>query len=110
MITLHNTSTSVHAHIHTECVYVQCLDKSFFLLKICFSFLLIRIMDHFLNPFVNNGTDEDKSLCRILLMQTKGWRGVNVSTFCADSGYDGTGIQWKENFESTFSEICEIGR
>ncbi|XP_051259531.1 kalirin isoform X2 [Dicentrarchus labrax] len=26
------------------------------------------------------------------------------------SGYDGTGIQWKENFESTFSEICEIGR
>ncbi|XP_034418268.1 kalirin-like isoform X1 [Cyclopterus lumpus] len=27
-----------------------------------------------------------------------------------DSGYDGTGIQWKENFDSTFSEICEIGR
>ncbi|XP_074513865.1 kalirin isoform X4 [Sebastes fasciatus] len=27
-----------------------------------------------------------------------------------NSGYDGTGIQWKENFESTFSEICEIGR
>uniref|UniRef100_UPI003AAE5F69 kalirin n=1 Tax=Centroberyx gerrardi TaxID=166262 RepID=UPI003AAE5F69 len=27
-----------------------------------------------------------------------------------NSGYDGTGIQWKENFESSFSEICEIGR
>uniref|UniRef100_A0A671Z3I1 non-specific serine/threonine protein kinase n=1 Tax=Sparus aurata TaxID=8175 RepID=A0A671Z3I1_SPAAU len=27
-----------------------------------------------------------------------------------NSGYDGTGIQWKENFESTFSEISEIGR
>lgn len=28
----------------------------------------------------------------------------------ADSGYDGTAIQWKDNFESSFSEICEIGR
>ncbi|GLD56652.1 kalirin-like protein, partial [Lates japonicus] len=28
----------------------------------------------------------------------------------SNSGYDGTGIQWKENFDSTFSEICEIGR
>ncbi|XP_031163462.1 kalirin isoform X2 [Sander lucioperca] len=28
----------------------------------------------------------------------------------SNSGYDGTAIQWKENFESTFSEICEIGR
>ncbi|XP_030283143.1 kalirin isoform X1 [Sparus aurata] len=28
----------------------------------------------------------------------------------SNSGYDGTGIQWKENFESTFSEISEIGR
>ncbi|XP_034740990.1 kalirin isoform X1 [Etheostoma cragini] len=28
----------------------------------------------------------------------------------SNSGYDGTGIQWKDNFESTFSEICEIGR
>lgn len=27
-----------------------------------------------------------------------------------DSGYDGTGIQWKENFDSSFTEICEIGR
>ncbi|KAJ8012874.1 hypothetical protein DPEC_G00047410 [Dallia pectoralis] len=24
--------------------------------------------------------------------------------------YDGTGILWKDNFESTFTEICEIGR
>ncbi|XP_051564019.1 kalirin-like isoform X2 [Myxocyprinus asiaticus] len=24
--------------------------------------------------------------------------------------YDGTGIQWKDNFESAFTEICEIGR
>ncbi|XP_070770972.1 kalirin [Enoplosus armatus] len=28
----------------------------------------------------------------------------------SNAGYDGTGIQWKDNFESTFSEICEIGR
>ncbi|KAM3608101.1 uncharacterized protein V6R79_019102 [Siganus canaliculatus] len=28
----------------------------------------------------------------------------------SSSGYDGTGIAWKENFDSTFSEICEIGR
>ncbi|XP_046902206.1 kalirin isoform X4 [Hypomesus transpacificus] len=27
-----------------------------------------------------------------------------------NSTYDGTSIQWKDNFESTFSEICEIGR
>uniref|UniRef100_A0A6Q2ZJM2 non-specific serine/threonine protein kinase n=1 Tax=Esox lucius TaxID=8010 RepID=A0A6Q2ZJM2_ESOLU len=26
------------------------------------------------------------------------------------STYDGMGIQWKDNFESTFTEICEIGR
>ncbi|XP_014028543.1 kalirin isoform X5 [Salmo salar] len=26
------------------------------------------------------------------------------------STYDGTGIQWKANFESSFTEICEIGR
>ncbi|XP_077071255.1 kalirin-like [Siphateles boraxobius] len=26
------------------------------------------------------------------------------------SAYDGTGIQWKDNFESAFTEICEIGR
>ncbi|XP_051566267.1 kalirin-like [Myxocyprinus asiaticus] len=26
------------------------------------------------------------------------------------STYDGTGIQWKDNFESAFTEICEIGR
>uniref|UniRef100_A0A8D3A9Y8 non-specific serine/threonine protein kinase n=1 Tax=Scophthalmus maximus TaxID=52904 RepID=A0A8D3A9Y8_SCOMX len=34
----------------------------------------------------------------------------NMVTLPSDSGYDGTGIQWKENFDSTFSEICEIGR
>ncbi|XP_026150975.1 kalirin isoform X4 [Mastacembelus armatus] len=28
----------------------------------------------------------------------------------SNSGYDGTGIQWKENFDSTFTEISEIGR
>ncbi|KAL6100434.1 kalrn [Pungitius sinensis] len=34
----------------------------------------------------------------------------NMITLPSSSSYDGTGIQWKENFESTFSEICEIGR
>ncbi|TKS67661.1 Kalirin [Collichthys lucidus] len=36
---------------------------------------------------------------------------VQIDTLIpGDSGYDGTGIQWKENFETNFSEICEIGR
>lgn len=35
---------------------------------------------------------------------------VNSVMFCSDSGYDGTGIQWKENFDSNFTEISEIGR
>lgn len=26
------------------------------------------------------------------------------------STYEGTGIQWKDNFESAFTEISEIGR
>ncbi|XP_041662586.1 kalirin isoform X2 [Cheilinus undulatus] len=33
-----------------------------------------------------------------------------VTLSSTNSGYDGTGIQWKENFESSFTEICEIGR
>ncbi|KAM9850558.1 kalirin isoform 2-T2 [Aulostomus maculatus] len=28
----------------------------------------------------------------------------------SNSGYDGMGIEWKDNFDSTFSEIAEIGR
>ncbi|XP_075870077.1 kalirin isoform X2 [Nelusetta ayraudi] len=33
-----------------------------------------------------------------------------VTLSSSNPGYDGTAIQWKENFESGFSEICEIGR
>uniref|UniRef100_A0A8C6MB58 Rho guanine nucleotide exchange factor 25 n=1 Tax=Nothobranchius furzeri TaxID=105023 RepID=A0A8C6MB58_NOTFU len=33
-----------------------------------------------------------------------------VTLSSSNSGHEGTGIQWKEHFESTFSEICEIGR
>ncbi|XP_054870922.1 kalirin isoform X2 [Amphiprion ocellaris] len=33
-----------------------------------------------------------------------------VTLASSNSGYDGTGIQWKENFDSTFTEISEIGR
>ncbi|XP_047225589.1 kalirin isoform X2 [Girardinichthys multiradiatus] len=33
-----------------------------------------------------------------------------VTLGSCNSGCDGTGIQWKENFESAFTEICEIGR
>lgn len=35
---------------------------------------------------------------------------IGCSSLCPDAGFDGTGIHWKENFESMFSEICEIGR
>ncbi|CAF88572.1 unnamed protein product, partial [Tetraodon nigroviridis] len=33
-----------------------------------------------------------------------------VTVSSTNAGFDGTGIHWKENFESMFSEICEIGR
>ncbi|XP_039890053.1 kalirin isoform X3 [Simochromis diagramma] len=33
-----------------------------------------------------------------------------VTLASSNSGCDGTGIHWKENLESTFTEICEIGR
>ncbi|XP_019910441.3 kalirin isoform X3 [Esox lucius] len=33
-----------------------------------------------------------------------------VTLSSGTSTYDGMGIQWKDNFESTFTEICEIGR
>ncbi|XP_029691129.1 kalirin isoform X2 [Takifugu rubripes] len=33
-----------------------------------------------------------------------------VTLSSSNSGFDGTGIQWKENFEATFTELCEIGR
>uniref|UniRef100_A0A1A8F278 Rho guanine nucleotide exchange factor 25 n=3 Tax=Nothobranchius TaxID=28779 RepID=A0A1A8F278_9TELE len=33
-----------------------------------------------------------------------------VTLSSSNCGHEGTGIQWKEHFESTFSEICEIGR
>uniref|UniRef100_A0A7N8YQX3 non-specific serine/threonine protein kinase n=1 Tax=Mastacembelus armatus TaxID=205130 RepID=A0A7N8YQX3_9TELE len=35
---------------------------------------------------------------------------IKVQGNASYSGYDGTGIQWKENFDSTFTEISEIGR
>ncbi|KAJ8392673.1 hypothetical protein AAFF_G00073470 [Aldrovandia affinis] len=34
----------------------------------------------------------------------------NMVTLPSGNCYDGTGIQWKDNFESTFTEISEIGR
>ncbi|XP_023806918.1 kalirin isoform X2 [Oryzias latipes] len=33
-----------------------------------------------------------------------------ITLYSSSSGYDGTGIQWKENFDSSFTEISEIGR
>ncbi|XP_024142533.1 kalirin isoform X2 [Oryzias melastigma] len=33
-----------------------------------------------------------------------------ITLSSSNSGYDGTGIQWKENFDSNFTEISEIGR
>ncbi|XP_036396533.1 kalirin isoform X3 [Megalops cyprinoides] len=34
----------------------------------------------------------------------------NMVTLPSGNSYDGTGIQWKDNFESAFTEISEIGR
>ncbi|XP_069052924.1 kalirin-like isoform X2 [Lepisosteus oculatus] len=33
-----------------------------------------------------------------------------VTLPCADSSYDGTDIHWKDNFESAYTELSEIGR
>lgn len=45
---------------------------------------------------------------RMLIHEHKG--SSAIIPFVPDSGCDGAGIQWKENFESAFTEICEIGR
>ncbi|XP_061081598.1 kalirin [Conger conger] len=34
----------------------------------------------------------------------------NMVTLPSGNSYDGTGIQWKDNFEATFTEVSEIGR
>ncbi|XP_041858726.1 kalirin isoform X2 [Melanotaenia boesemani] len=33
-----------------------------------------------------------------------------VTLSSSNSGYDGASVQWKDSFDSTFTEICEIGR
>lgn len=51
-----------------------------------------------------------KTISPLMLTCSGGIILLMYFVLCPDSGCDGTGIHWKENFESTFTEICEIGR
>uniref|UniRef100_A0A671Z378 non-specific serine/threonine protein kinase n=1 Tax=Sparus aurata TaxID=8175 RepID=A0A671Z378_SPAAU len=53
---------------------------------------------------------QDTGIYTCVAVNDHGSASSSASIKVQDSGYDGTGIQWKENFESTFSEISEIGR
>uniref|UniRef100_A0A672SA53 non-specific serine/threonine protein kinase n=1 Tax=Sinocyclocheilus grahami TaxID=75366 RepID=A0A672SA53_SINGR len=47
-------------------------------------------------------------ICNLMPQDTGIYTCVAVNDHA--STYDGTGIQWKDNFESAFTELCEIGR
>uniref|UniRef100_A0A8C7GVX6 non-specific serine/threonine protein kinase n=1 Tax=Oncorhynchus kisutch TaxID=8019 RepID=A0A8C7GVX6_ONCKI len=69
------------------------------------------------SPLVNNSRftinirdtgDILLKICNLMPQDTGIYTCVAVNDHA--STYDGTGIQWKGNFESSFTEICEIGR
>uniref|UniRef100_A0A7N8XKA5 non-specific serine/threonine protein kinase n=1 Tax=Mastacembelus armatus TaxID=205130 RepID=A0A7N8XKA5_9TELE len=53
---------------------------------------------------------QDTGIYTCVAINDHGSASSSASIKVQDSGYDGTGIQWKENFDSTFTEISEIGR
>uniref|UniRef100_A0A674E8F9 non-specific serine/threonine protein kinase n=1 Tax=Salmo trutta TaxID=8032 RepID=A0A674E8F9_SALTR len=69
------------------------------------------------SPLVNNSRftinirdtgDILLKICNLMPQDTGIYTCVAINDHA--STYDGTGIQWKGNFESSFTEICEIGR
>uniref|UniRef100_A0A4W5NZU8 non-specific serine/threonine protein kinase n=1 Tax=Hucho hucho TaxID=62062 RepID=A0A4W5NZU8_9TELE len=75
------------------------------------------------SPLVNNSRDtgdillkicnlmpQDTGIYTCVAINDHGTASSSASIKVQASTYDGTGIQWKGNFESTFTEICEIGR
>ncbi|TNN04436.1 hypothetical protein fugu_001465, partial [Takifugu bimaculatus] len=57
-----------------------------------------------------NVMPQDTGIYTCVAVNDHGSASSSASIKVQDSGFDGTGIQWKENFEATFTELCEIGR
>uniref|UniRef100_H3DDY1 non-specific serine/threonine protein kinase n=1 Tax=Tetraodon nigroviridis TaxID=99883 RepID=H3DDY1_TETNG len=57
-----------------------------------------------------NVMPQDTGIYTCVAVNDHGSASSSASIKVQDAGFDGTGIHWKENFESMFSEICEIGR
>uniref|UniRef100_A0A674E9K9 non-specific serine/threonine protein kinase n=1 Tax=Salmo trutta TaxID=8032 RepID=A0A674E9K9_SALTR len=53
---------------------------------------------------------QDTGIYTCVAINDHGTASSSASIKVQASTYDGTGIQWKGNFESSFTEICEIGR
>ncbi|KPP73207.1 hypothetical protein Z043_107722 [Scleropages formosus] len=53
---------------------------------------------------------QDTGIYTCVAVNDHGTASSSASIKVQDSTYDGTGIQWKDNFELAFSEISEIGR
>uniref|UniRef100_A0A8C2J141 non-specific serine/threonine protein kinase n=1 Tax=Cyprinus carpio TaxID=7962 RepID=A0A8C2J141_CYPCA len=53
---------------------------------------------------------QDTGIYTCVAVNDHGTASSSASIKVQASIYDGTGIQWKDNFESTFTELCEIGR
>uniref|UniRef100_A0AAR2IMN4 non-specific serine/threonine protein kinase n=1 Tax=Pygocentrus nattereri TaxID=42514 RepID=A0AAR2IMN4_PYGNA len=53
---------------------------------------------------------QDTGIYTCVAINDHGTASSSASIKVQVSTYDGTGIQWKDNFESAFTEICEIGR
>uniref|UniRef100_A0A8C8J1T2 non-specific serine/threonine protein kinase n=1 Tax=Oncorhynchus tshawytscha TaxID=74940 RepID=A0A8C8J1T2_ONCTS len=53
---------------------------------------------------------QDTGIYTCMAVNDHGTASSSASIKVQASTYDGMGIQWKDNFESSFTEICEIGR
>ncbi|KAL3969409.1 potassium voltage-gated channel Shal-related subfamily D member 1 [Sarotherodon galilaeus] len=58
---------------------------------------------------VCNLMPQDTGIYTCVAVNDHGTASSSASIKVQDSGCDGTGIHWKENFDSAFTEICEIG-
>uniref|UniRef100_A0A4W5Q7H4 Kalirin RhoGEF kinase n=1 Tax=Hucho hucho TaxID=62062 RepID=A0A4W5Q7H4_9TELE len=53
---------------------------------------------------------QDTGIYTCVAVNDHGTASSSASIKVQASTYDGMGIQWKDNFESSYTEICEIGR